>query len=471
LTVARASIELPLATIAVCEVDEGMLNLISDRLTAERFEVLPSRTAPDALRLCHYSAPDILVLDLALPAEKARELVRLVRASDPRLPIIVLVPQGRVDLRELGADESLAKPFRHEALRSRIDAVLRHRHRRFDQPVRVGEILIDPGRRKVTVGGRRVELSRLEFALLRMMATDPTRVFAKEELLRGVWGPRARRATTRTLDSHASRLRRKLDPEDRRFIVNFHGVGYSLMPDEADTDPVVHERGTQFRLEFAGRLTILMSESGLSVDGLAERAKLDLATLKAIFEGKHPVWIDEVFLLAGALGVTPAELVGGPSVERPDGSEAATRDVRAPRDLGSRRVKPGGKEARAVSPPTEEVFEPEAIEPASVVTAKGRSKVPADRKQRVADSFGGNLKQVRRRKGISQFHLAKRVGLHSTEISKLECGLRVPRIDTLIGIADGLGVEPAELLDGTVQAWRGLPLFDGQGDEADDSRS
>lgn len=458
---ARASEEPLLATIVVCEVDEGRLNLISNRLSAERFEVLPSRTAQDALRLCHYSAPDILVLDLALPAEKARELVRLVRVSDPRLPIIVLVPQGRVDLRDLGADEALAKPFRHETLRSRIDAVLRRRHRRSDQPVTVGEILIDPGRRKVMVGPRRVELTKLEFALLRLMATDPTKVFPKEELLRGVWGPRARQATTRTLDSHASRLRCKLDPDDRRFVVNFPGVGYSLMPDEAeggDTDNVAGERDRQALLEFADRLRALMSESGLSVDGLAEQAKLDVSTVQAILAATHPAWLGQIWLLAGALGVTPGELVDGTPVERPDGSEAVMADVRAPRSFGSRRPDPGGMEAAADSSPTEDGLEPEAIGGDSVVTDERRSKVPADRKQRVADSFGGNLRRVRRREGFSQTNLAKRVGLHSTEISKLECGLRVPRIDTLIGIAAGLEVEPAELLDGTVRAWHGLSL-------------
>ena len=73
-----------------------------------------------------------------------------------------------------------------------------------------------------------MELSNKEFSLLRVLAADPTRVFSKEELLRDVWGYRTL-ARTRTLDSHASRLRRKLDPEHGRFVVNCWGVGYRLI--------------------------------------------------------------------------------------------------------------------------------------------------------------------------------------------------------------------------------------------------
>jgi DNA-binding response OmpR family regulator len=80
----------------------------------------------------------------------------------------------------------------------------------------------------VRVDGRPVKLAKKEFELLHTLAGDPLRVFSKEELLRDVWGFRAR-GNTRTLDSHASRLRRKLDPEGRRFVVNVWGYGYRLL--------------------------------------------------------------------------------------------------------------------------------------------------------------------------------------------------------------------------------------------------
>lgn len=92
----------------------------------------------------------------------------------------------------------------------------------------MGELVLDPIRRQVWVGEREVELSNKEFGLLRMLAADPTRVFSKRELLGEVWGYHSP-GRTRTLDSHASRLRRKLDPANARYVVNSWGYGYRLI--------------------------------------------------------------------------------------------------------------------------------------------------------------------------------------------------------------------------------------------------
>jgi len=120
------------------------------------------------------------------------------------------------------------KPFQYSELRARIGSVLRRRLHPQDGPSRVGDLVIDPLRRRVTVGERVVPLSKKEFALLRMLATDPTRVFTKQELLDAVWAYKGNQKT-RTLDSHASRLRRKLDPEEGRFVINCWGIGYRLI--------------------------------------------------------------------------------------------------------------------------------------------------------------------------------------------------------------------------------------------------
>jgi DNA-binding response OmpR family regulator len=106
--------------------------------------------------------------------------------------------------------------------------VLWRRDSRREGPRRIGDLFIDPSRRSVRVGDREVALANKEFTLLRALATDPQRVFTKEELLRDVWGFRSM-GRTRTLDSHASRLRRKLDPESGRYVVNCWGVGYRLL--------------------------------------------------------------------------------------------------------------------------------------------------------------------------------------------------------------------------------------------------
>jgi DNA-binding response OmpR family regulator len=229
-----------IATLVVCDGDQPTLDLLCGHLADDRFEVLPAPSGTEALRLCRFNRPDILILDLGLPDGSAIDLLQQIREAggaderlDPRLPIIVLTrhgdPAGRTRSQELGADEYVQKPFSYSDLKSRITAVLRRRHNRHDPPVRVGDLVVDPGRRTVFVGDREVHLAKKEFTLLRVLAGDPTKVFSKEELLRDVWG-QDRPGRTRTLDSHASRLRRKLDPANTgRFVINCWGIGYRLV--------------------------------------------------------------------------------------------------------------------------------------------------------------------------------------------------------------------------------------------------
>ena len=223
----------------VCEDDGPTLELLCDQLGAERYEPLAAQGASDALRLCHFKQPDLMLLDLMLPDAPGLDVLREIRSADgavsrfdPELPVIVLSGRGgdqdRVrGLRE-GADDYLAKPVHLPELLARIATVLRRRRGLREGPRRVGELVIDPATRSVRVGERRVELANKEFSLLRALAADPTRVFTKAELLRDVWDFRSL-GKTRTLDSHASRLRRKLDPEHGRFVINCWGVGYRLI--------------------------------------------------------------------------------------------------------------------------------------------------------------------------------------------------------------------------------------------------
>jgi DNA-binding response OmpR family regulator len=228
-----------IASVVVCEDDTTTLELLCDHLVADRFEVLPAPSASDALRLCRYKQPDLMLLDLALPDAAGLDVLQEIREADgiasrfdPGLPVIVLTGRGtdhdRVRGLEFGADDYLVKPFHYPELRARIAAVLRRRAERREGPLRVGELVVDPARRRTWLGQSAVELSNKEFSLLRVLASDPHRVFSKRELLGEVWGYRTP-AKTRTLDSHASRLRRKLDPEHGRYVVNCWGVGYRLL--------------------------------------------------------------------------------------------------------------------------------------------------------------------------------------------------------------------------------------------------
>src|SRR4051812_23426884 len=228
------------ATILVAEDDATTRTFLADELTADGYELLVADCAKDALRLLETKFPDLAIIDVGLPDASGLEIVRRVRDADgtasridPATPL--LLPSGRcgevdrVRGFDRGADDFVAKPFSYPQLRGRVRAVLRRADgRRRVGKVRVGALEIDPAARVVRLHGRPVELTQKEYALLRVLAVQPTRVHSKEELLRTVWGYRSMGAT-RTLDSHACRLRAKLNTAGRRWIVNVWGVGYRLL--------------------------------------------------------------------------------------------------------------------------------------------------------------------------------------------------------------------------------------------------
>jgi DNA-binding response OmpR family regulator len=229
------------ATLLVVEDDDATRTFLADNLTADGYAVLVADCARDALRLLETKFPDVVLVDVGLPDGSGLDLVRRVRAADgltsrlnPATPLLVVSGRaGELDrLRgfESGADDVVEKPFSYPELRLRVAALLRRAEgpARGAGRMRVGDLEIDVPSREIVLRGRRIDLSQKEFALLRALATEPTRVYTKEELLRTVWGFKAM-GSTRTLDSHACRLRAKLGVDGDRFILNVWGVGYRLV--------------------------------------------------------------------------------------------------------------------------------------------------------------------------------------------------------------------------------------------------
>lgn len=230
------------ATVVVCEDDRLTREMLCENLAADRFEPLPAGDAAEALRRCRFDTPDAMLLDLNLPDAPGLDVLREIRSAegpapvfDPALPIVVLSGRAsegeRVRGLNEGADDYLIKPFHYPELLIRLRNLLERRSRARQGPSRIGLLSIDVATRQVRVADRPIALCNKEFELLRALAREPQRVFTKEELLHDVWGYQSL-GRTRTLDSHASRLRRKLDGEGGRFVINCWGVGqrYLLRP-------------------------------------------------------------------------------------------------------------------------------------------------------------------------------------------------------------------------------------------------
>ena len=227
-------------TLLLVEDDHGLRTFLADNLTADGYDVLVADTVRDAVRILEYKQPDLALVDLGLPDGSGFDLIARVRAADgvasrldPSVPLVVLTGRSgeldRVRGFERGADDFVVKPFSYPELRGRVTAILRRMQPRVRLGrLRVGDLEVDPASREVRLRGRRVQLSQKEFALLRALAAAPTRVYTKEELLTDVWGYRSLGAT-RTLDSHACRLRQKLGTGGDRFVINVWGVGYRLV--------------------------------------------------------------------------------------------------------------------------------------------------------------------------------------------------------------------------------------------------
>lgn len=241
----------PTSSPAVLLVEDHPLTrrFLAENLAADGYAPLQAPTVADARRVILGGAPAVVILDLSLPDGDGLDLLGELRGRDgdgrgldPRLPVLVLSGRAseidRVRGLERGADDYLVKPFGYRELRARIEALLRRGARGGWGPglgpTRVGSLEIDPVRREVRLEGRPVHLSKKEYGLIRMLASEPTRTFTRDELLREVWGfPSPRAARTRTLDTHAHRLRRKLSVGGAAFVVNVWGVGYKLCDGEA----------------------------------------------------------------------------------------------------------------------------------------------------------------------------------------------------------------------------------------------
>jgi DNA-binding response OmpR family regulator len=230
------------ARILVVDDDENLRRLTAAYLESEGYEVVEAHDGPSALTTVEEQEPDLLVLDLMLPGLSGLEVARKVRAGRAT-PILMLTARGSEEdvLRgfDAGADDYLVKPFSPKVLVARVKAVLRRAgvEAGEDQEagLTVGSVSIDLKGRAVSVHGRDIDLTGIEFDLLRVMAEHPGWVFSREELLESVWGY-SYLGDSRLVDVHIGKLRKKLgdDPSDPHYIRTVRGVGYKFQPSNSE---------------------------------------------------------------------------------------------------------------------------------------------------------------------------------------------------------------------------------------------
>jgi DNA-binding response OmpR family regulator len=219
----RAVSVAPVSAVLIAEPQPDVRGFLERHLAQDGFDVLGTDDREAALELALRSHPDLVLLGDVTAVESFRGV-----------PVIVIGGEDsdavdRVRAFARGCDDFVARPFVYDELVARINAVLRRARPAQGDRLHAGPISIERPTRRVTVRGSRVDLAAREYELLIKLAGEPQRVFTKEELLREVWGFRSL-GRTRTLDSHASRLRRKLQAVDPGpFVINVWRVGYRLM--------------------------------------------------------------------------------------------------------------------------------------------------------------------------------------------------------------------------------------------------
>jgi two-component system, OmpR family, KDP operon response regulator KdpE len=202
-------------------------------LSAQGYQLSEAASAREGLDAAATVRPDLIILDLGLPDLDGVEVTRRLREWS-KVPVLILSVRGRDEEKiaalDAGADDYLTKPFSIGELLARMRVAMRHAAQPADEPVvTAGDLTVDVARRLVTVGGREIALTPVEYTLLKTLALHAGRVMTHGQLLREVWGPGYDQGGN-LLRVNISKLRHKVEPDPARphYIVTEPGVGYRL---------------------------------------------------------------------------------------------------------------------------------------------------------------------------------------------------------------------------------------------------
>jgi two-component system KDP operon response regulator KdpE len=219
--------------ILVVDDERPIRRFLRAALTTQGYGVVEAGSGEDALAAVPTIRPDLIILDLGLPGRNGIEITKQIREWS-HTPIVILSVRGhdedKIAALDAGADDYLTKPFSVAELLARIRVAIRHATRPADEPVvTTGELVVDLAHRLVSIAGREIALTPIEYELLKVLAIHAGKVLTHRQLLRGVWGP-GYDVATHLLRVNMSNLRHKIEPDPARpqYIVTEPGVGYRL---------------------------------------------------------------------------------------------------------------------------------------------------------------------------------------------------------------------------------------------------
>jgi two-component system, OmpR family, KDP operon response regulator KdpE len=227
------------ARILVVDDEPQILRALQMKLRAAGYAVDTATTAGEALMKAGMRPPEAVVLDLLLPDGRGTDVCRELR-SWSTAPILVLSAVGeekeKIEALDAGADDYVTKPFSGDELLARLRAALRRAAPSPDPVVEVGELRIDLEKRTVTMAGKPISLTPIEYDLLRLLAENQGKLLTHPMILRAIWGP-AFQEESNYLHVHVSHLRRKIEPDPARprYVLNQAGVGYRLVEPSLST--------------------------------------------------------------------------------------------------------------------------------------------------------------------------------------------------------------------------------------------
>ena len=223
----------PQAKILVVDDEQMLLDMVSDALSFAGYEVVVAADGLAALNVVRNQRPDLVILDVNMPEPDGFQVARSLRSTDPDLPVLFLTARSDIeDLRagfEAGGDDYLTKPFRLEELRLRVEALLRRsgRTRQSTTELSCADLILNDAQHRVSRGDDEINLSPIEYRLLRYLLSNAGQVLSRAQILDAVWGYEYGDSV---IETAVSQLRKKVDEGRPKLIHTVRGFGYSLRP-------------------------------------------------------------------------------------------------------------------------------------------------------------------------------------------------------------------------------------------------